>query len=434
MSAEGGGGEQVVVNRASISTWETFKIWRVSGGVYQLRVFNNMFVSAINGGGGTLLATALSPDTWETFNIIRDQANPSLVHIQASNGMYLQARDVNQLTADFEGEPGWDNNDATFVMKVKNGLGGEYQLANGWGASAPAVFKKHRDSFIQEGDFWFLANNGVNAVRIPVGWWIASDPNPPAPYVSGSLQALDNAFQWANNHGIKIIIDLHAAPGSQNGQEHSSSRDGVAEWAVQGGTDYLYESIMTIDFLAGRYANNQALFGIELLNEPGEAVVPFNVLDYYYKWGYSVVRKHTASAYVIMCQRIGGDFAEFVNTLPADNVVLDVHFYNLFNADLFGKTTAQWNIDFINNDRLSLLQKLNTAGNALIFVGEWTNEWEVENASQNDYQRFGAAQVEVFGQATFGWAYWSYQNQLNRWSFKQSVQQGYLQSPSDGWP
>jgi aryl-phospho-beta-D-glucosidase BglC (GH1 family) len=55
-----------------------------------------------------------------------------------------------------------------------------------------------------------------------------------------------------SNHGIKIIIDLHAAPGSQNGQEHSSSRDGVADWAVQGGTDYLYESIMTIDFLAGR--------------------------------------------------------------------------------------------------------------------------------------------------------------------------------------
>lgn len=100
-------------------------------------------------------------------------------------------------------------------------------------------------------------------------------------------------------------------------------------------------------------------------------MVPFNVLDYYYKWGYSVIRKHTASAYVIICQRIGGDFIEFVNTLPADNVVLDVHFYNLFNADLFGKTTAQWNIDFINNDRLSLLQKLNTAGNALIFVGEF---------------------------------------------------------------
>lgn len=71
-----------------------------------------------------------------------------------------------------------------------------------------------------------------------------------------------------------------------------------------------------------------------------------------------------------MCQRIGGDFAELVNVLPADKVVLDIHFYNLFNDDLFGKTTTQWNIDFVYRDRLGLLRKLNTAGNALIFVGE----------------------------------------------------------------
>ena len=53
----------------------------------------------------------------------------------------VQAKDANQLTADFQGKPGWDNNDATFIMKVSTWLGGEYQLANGWGALAPAVFK-----------------------------------------------------------------------------------------------------------------------------------------------------------------------------------------------------------------------------------------------------------------------------------------------------
>jgi hypothetical protein len=72
-----------------------------------------------------------------------------------------------------------------------------------------------------------------------------------------------------------------------------------------------------------------------------------------------------------MCQRIGGDFAELVNVLPADKVVLDIHFYNLFNTNLFGKTTAQWNIDYVYRDRLGLVKKLNTAGNALIFVGEF---------------------------------------------------------------
>jgi len=34
-------------------------------------------------------------------------------------------------------------------------------------------------------------------VRIPVGWWIAFDPDPPSPYIGGTLEALDNAFLWA---------------------------------------------------------------------------------------------------------------------------------------------------------------------------------------------------------------------------------------------
>lgn len=120
---------------------------------------------------------------------------------------------------------------------------------------------------------------------------------------------------------------------------------------------------------AHRYANDGAFFGFELLNEPGASVVPLNVLEYYYTWGYETVRKYSATAYVIMCQRIGANFDELVNTLPADKVVLDIHCYNLFNSALFNQTTPQWNIDFVYNDRLSLVQSLNTAGNALIFVG-----------------------------------------------------------------
>lgn len=34
-------------------------------------------------------------------------------------------------------------------------------------------------------------------MRIPVGWWIAIDPDPPAPFIGGSLEALDNALSWA---------------------------------------------------------------------------------------------------------------------------------------------------------------------------------------------------------------------------------------------
>lgn len=57
--------------------------------------------------------------------------------------------------------------------------------------------QKHWSSYIVENDFEFMSRNGINAVRIPVGHWIADGDNPPGPFVGGSLTALDNAFTWA---------------------------------------------------------------------------------------------------------------------------------------------------------------------------------------------------------------------------------------------
>lgn len=57
--------------------------------------------------------------------------------------------------------------------------------------------QKHRNSFVTHEDFRFLSEHGINTVRIPVGWWIAQDPSPPAPFIGGSLAALDKAFSWA---------------------------------------------------------------------------------------------------------------------------------------------------------------------------------------------------------------------------------------------
>ena len=48
---------------------------------------------------------------------------------------------MNQVTADFGGDPGWTAGDATFTMTVNTVLGGEFQLANGWGSAAANVFK-----------------------------------------------------------------------------------------------------------------------------------------------------------------------------------------------------------------------------------------------------------------------------------------------------
>ncbi|GMH24684.1 hypothetical protein Nepgr_026527 [Nepenthes gracilis] len=435
VSAENGGGGNVTVDRDVPSSWETFRLWRVSATEFQLRSLQGQFLSC-DGAGSSVSATAESPSNKETFYLKRLN-NSSRVHINIQSGTYLQAANESYLTADYPGTtPGWDDNAATFEMIiVSNNLHGDFQLANGYGhAKAKEVLARHRNSFVTVQDFYFLNRHGINTVRIPVGWWIAFDPNPPAPFIGGTLDALDNAFSWALAFDIKCIIDLHAAPGSQNGMEHSASRDGSIDWPTS--QDYISKTLDVIDFLASRYSKHPALLGIELLNEPSAAAVSLDVLVSYYQQGYQVVRKYSPMTYAIMCQRIGNtDPIElFQANIGFANIVVDLHYYNLFDT-FFANMSSADNIEYIYKSRESQLQQLSSANDPLVFIGEWVNEWNVTDGSQQDYQNFGRAQLDVYSTASFGWAYWTLKNDRKHWDFEWNIRSKYLQlgdSPRSG--
>ncbi|WCJ31944.1 Glucan 1 3-beta-glucosidase [Euphorbia peplus] len=424
VSAENGGGFGITVDRDVASSWETFTLWRISALEFQVRTSQGQFLTS-DGEGGSISAMANSSSEGKSFYIER---NNNKVHIKLTTGTYLQASIGNQLTADYPGKPGWDDNAATFEMViVANNLHGDFQLANGYGHNkAREILKKHRNTFITMEDFMFLHRHGINTVRIPVGWWIAYDPDPPAPFIGGSLEALDNAFSWAQAYDIKCIIDLHAAPASQNGMEHSASRDGTTGWPTS--QDYISQTLHVIDFLASRYARHPSLLGIELLNEPSAASVPLEVLVPYYKQGYEIVRKYSPKAYVIVCQRIGNaDPLELYQAnIGSDNVVVDLHYYNLFDTFFVNMSSAD-NIQFIHKSKETQLQALNSVNGPLVFIGEWVNEWNVASGSQTDYQDFGRAQLEVYNAASFGWAYWTIKNDRKHWDFEWNIKNNYLQ-------
>lgn len=52
---------------------------------------------------------------------------------------------------------------------------------------------------------------------------------------------------------MKVIIDLHAPKSSQNGEQHSASRDGYLEW----GESSAVETVAVIDFLAEKFNFNK---------------------------------------------------------------------------------------------------------------------------------------------------------------------------------
>ncbi|XP_023772625.1 probable glucan 1,3-beta-glucosidase A [Lactuca sativa] len=425
LAAELGGGSIIVANRTSASGWETFRLWRINETSFHVRVFSKQFLE-IESMGAKVVATSTDSETSGIFQIIRKSDDPSRVRIKAPNGLFLQAKTEDLVTADSNGNGQWGNNDpSVFEMTIGQGFQGEYQVTNGYGPlKAPKIMKDHWDTFIVEKDFSFIADSGLNAVRIPVGWWTAKDPTPPKPYVGGSLEVLDRAFLWAKKYNLKVILDLHAAPGSQNGFEHSSTRDGSVEW---GQTDEsIEESVRVIEFYTARYATNPSLYAVELINEPNAFGVSLSVLTKFYNDAYTVVRRHAPNAFVILSNRLSGEPKElFPLASGMKDVVIDVHYYNLF-WDIFNDMTIDQNIDFIKTNRSAELQDITTSNGPLTFVGEWVAEWQVRGATKEDYQRFSEAQLQVWGQASFGWAYWSLKNINNNWSMDWMIKNGYI--------
>ncbi|KAJ4715680.1 Glucan 1,3-beta-glucosidase [Melia azedarach] len=425
LCAENGGGTIVVANRSSASAWETFRLWRINETFFNFRVNNKQFFGRFSQGqGNRIVAASTTAGYAQTFEIVRNSDDPNRVRLKASNGLFIQAVSDTSLTADYGGSS-WDDSDpSVFKLQIVGTLQGEYQITNGYGPDkAPQIMRDHWNSYITDDDFKFLSSNGVNAVRVPVGWWIAKDPSPPKPFVGGSSQALDNAFIWAQKYGMKVIIDLHAAQGSQNGNDHSGARDGFQEW----GDSYIPDTVSVIDYLAARYAKSSSLVAIALLNEPLAPGVTLDSLKNYYQQGYSAVRKYTQNAYVIFSNRLGpADSKELLSFASSlSRTVIDVHYYNLF-SDSFKNLNVQQNIDYINNQRASALSAVATSNGPLSYVGEWTCEWNVNGASKEDYQRFGKAQLDVYGRATFGWGYWAYKCAQNHWSLKWMIENGYI--------
>ena len=180
-----------------------------------------MFVSTDGGFNHQLVTDKETAGPHETFTI--EHVGEGRVRIQASNGSYLSAASTGLVTSSCSGLPG---DDETFALDVPTAglIRSEYQLMRHLGSDAAKIMDEHRATFMTRDDFAFIASLGINTVRIPVGYWIVSDSREP-PYVPGGSKYLDDAFVLASSYGLRVIVSLHAARGSQNGYDHSSPRD-----------------------------------------------------------------------------------------------------------------------------------------------------------------------------------------------------------------
>ncbi|KAG8878635.1 hypothetical protein FRB98_006024 [Tulasnella sp. 332] len=159
----------------------------------------------------------------------------------------------------------------------------------------PALFEQYmNDSSIDVKDEWSLsqamandtANGGLNQLETHYKTFI----------VSVSWTYILKAFQWARKYGLRINLDLHTMPGSQNGYNHSG-KGGQVDWLngvmglanAQRGLDYMR---VFVEFITQpEFANLVPHFGV--VNEPLVTTIGMDTISSFYLHMHDVLRNIT---------------------------------------------------------------------------------------------------------------------------------------------
>jgi len=91
---------------------------------------------------------------------------------------------------------------------------------------AKRFWREYRARYITEEDFHFLAQTGINSIRVPLHYKYF------LPGTEEGFALVDRVVGWAAKYSLYVILDLHCAPGGQTGADIDDS------W----GYPWLYES------------------------------------------------------------------------------------------------------------------------------------------------------------------------------------------------
>jgi glucan 1,3-beta-glucosidase len=319
------------------------------------------------------------------------------------------------------------------------------------GGAAAARRRAHWDRFVTRDDFAWLAEVGVNALRIPLGFWIFGPPYPyhpkygerRHPFVEGGIEVLDRALDWASELGLHVMLDLHAAPGCQNGFDNGGLQD-VCDWPAS--EEYLAYSVDVLGRLAARYRASPSLHAIEVLNEP-RWDVPTELLKGFYRRAYSAIRSHCGPEQVAVVFHDGfrshREYLGFLAPPAFENAIFDVHRYQCFEpADLALDVNGHLQkADGWGREAAVIQRELGVPA----IAGEWSLAFDPNGFARSSerapdhplagmdafeedtaYRGYAAAQLLAFERFR-GWFFWSYRTETTpTWCFRECVERGWL--------
>jgi len=137
----------------------------------------------------------------------------------------------------------------------------------------------------------------INFLRLPLGYWnvidMTEDPQAPATEASrmGNLSKImpsshdylpyiSKILDHARTYNIKVLLDLHAAPGNQSGASNAGCyTQNIPHWDNDRNKEWTAKAVTALGQICKDAG--EACYGVELLNEPGWEVSRVHLREWY---------------------------------------------------------------------------------------------------------------------------------------------------------
>ena len=190
------------------------------------------------------------------------------------------------------------------------------------------LFSVYEDNYLTESDFDNIKSLGMNVVRLPFAWWniLTEDGT----LKTDAFTRLDWAVDCCRERGLYVILDLHAARGSQNNQDNSGEMNGSQLWkkvTYQDQMLYLWECV------SAHYKGNATIAAYDLLNEPGGDLKSTGVVQWeYFDRLYEAIRAIDPEHIIMMESCWDPEDLPSPDRYGWENVAYQYHWYK-WNAD-----------------------------------------------------------------------------------------------------
>lgn len=138
-----------------------------------------------------------------------------------------------------------------------------------------------QSEFLSEDDIRFIKSTGATCIRVAINYRHFEDDEHPFQYKEKGFKILKNLVQICSQHDLYVIFDMHAIQGWQNTHWHSDNDRGISLFWRDACYQNRYYALL--EELARRFADEPAVAGYELMNEPSSNCrngdYPFNMYE-----------------------------------------------------------------------------------------------------------------------------------------------------------